>query len=1061
MSSSYYPLDKHIINTYIPPPLDVHRDIPLKFREFIRELDQLRSQRLPSDLKEFDCAVAANWKRLWPWMKRLLEANRVFEHNRHPSAEFIDRAFFCVKAVLSVLTQIFSFSSSVRVTQSSLACKIFDSSDFAELLPLAWAVAVIHPMHQDYVDEVMQMLDGTNFLDLVDSNRLEHVARQLEACCTKITDKSLAHWIHIANLDCLQFNHDLSLVNGPQTYLLLQLVNEVPGNSFHLYLKQADTAMTLLNHLTKHLTNPSVSILGSALYSPSQIRIKCINAVLRCYKIWLAGGARWVAAVLNHHLIFMMVKIRDFLEGLRDNDLGCENATRATLATICELFQCIRRYKPYFAVSHRIKLNLDLCEKRISQKSLRSTLVRFRESPSDIALRNEWQLLQLEFYVKDALILRRASWDCARLSHCSFDQCPNKLRPVSLNIIPPRICSRCRSFAYCGVECQSRHHEHKLQCSQIANALNKHPLYAETLEFVIASVEISYIQCLLCAAAQKFEKEMPPFTTKLSPEEFNSGSLAVIVDLSQHGFGNCEVKLQDDVYEEVDDEGRVILSKGLAAVFCGLVPAFGSKHTLFVFKNREVHLENGDVVGIEELFLSALFPLLSAVWCFGRLPALMKRDPAIYLPGDVFIYVLQLVQNSPTSHWSWQVLVLASVCRCWRNFTIGAPMLWRHIAAPAYGLHFITLLLERSQRCSLVIEYQTATPDNRVLSLLAEHSERWEDVLLCIPPSSYTCLSSLKGRLPLLKHLALHATVGDSEAYAYPLSRFENAPVLQLLDLRWFHDDLVQEVSVPWTQLTHLCGQSIKLTSLHSLLDNAPMLSTLCVSEISHNSHPSDRSKLEILTRMKLLSVIDCEIRVVYSLLHRALNLVELDLVMNSDPGKANTDIPIILPHLHTLKIRINGIFPSLVNFLVFEAPRLSDIKFSGCYCLDNSDDELENRFEEVATSGSLFLQFLRNFVQGSGCNLVSLTLDCEVDFHASDMMPLLEVLPSLENLDISVLHMGCIPFRGMTPASAKLPKLQTFYLRIPPEECLMDDLNDLISLATSNSILKVQLVAK
>ncbi|KAH7881590.1 uncharacterized protein C8R40DRAFT_1164999 [Lentinula edodes] len=439
----------------------------------------------------------------------------------------------------------------------------------------------------------------------------------------------------------------------------------------------------------------------------------------------------------------------------------------------------------------------------------------------------------------------------------------------------------------------------------------------------------------------------------------------------------------------------------------------------------------------------------------------MKRDPGISLPGDVFIYVLQLIRYSPTSHWSWQVLVLASVCRRWRNFTIGTPMLWRHIAAPAYGLCFISLLLERSQRCPLVIEYQAARPDNRVLSLLAEHSERWEDVTLYIPPSSYICLSSIRGRLPLLERLSLHATVDDPEAYAYPLSRFENAPVLQSLDLRWFYDHLVREHCVPWTRLTHLRCQSIELSSLHSLLDNTPTLSRLCVSEISHNLPPSDRSRSEVLTELKGLSVIDCELQVVYSLLDRALNLVELGILMNSDPGKANIDIPIILPHLHTLKIQINGIFPGVVNFLVFEAPQLSEIEFSGCHALDNSDDELENRFEDIVTSGRLFIQFLRNFVQGSGCSLVSLTLDCEVDFHASEMMPLFEVLPSLEYLDISVLHMGCIPFRDMTPASAIFPKLQTLYLRIPPEECLMDDVNDLISLATSSSVLKIRLVAK
>ncbi|KAJ4469656.1 hypothetical protein C8R41DRAFT_870957 [Lentinula lateritia] len=467
--------------------------------------------------------------------------------------------------MLLILTQIFAFSS-FRVTQSSLVCKIFDSSGFAELLPLAWTVAIIHPQHQGYVGEVTRMLGRAKFRRLVDNHRLGSIAKQLEVYFAKITSESIDHWIHRVT-----FDHNLSLINGPQMLLLLQILSEIPGNSVHIYLNKANGTMASLGHLIECLTNRrKIFVSGSDLLSSDQICIQCINAALGCYQIWLSGGARWVAAVLDHNLIFMAAKIRDFLEGVRDDDAGCENATCSTLVAICELFQHVRRYKPYFLVSHRVKLNLDLCEKRIVRKNLSVALVRLRESCPDIAFQDEWHMLRLEFYVKDAFALRRTSWDCARLLHCSFDQ--------------------------------SQHHEHNLRCRQIASGLNEHPLYAEALGFVIASTKVSYMQSLLCAAMQKFENEIPPFTTELSDEDFNSEDLAVIIDLSQPGFGTCEIKLQRDIYDEVDNEGREVLSKGLAAVFCGLVPVFGSKHNLFLFKNREIHLEDGEIVGLEELF---------------------------------------------------------------------------------------------------------------------------------------------------------------------------------------------------------------------------------------------------------------------------------------------------------------------------------------------------------------------------------------------------------------------------------------------------------------------------
>ncbi|KAJ3875549.1 hypothetical protein F5051DRAFT_442298 [Lentinula edodes] len=425
----------------------------------------------------------------------------------------------------------------------------------------------------------------------------------------------------------------------------------------------------------------------------------------------------------------------------------------------------------------------------------------------------------------------------------------------------------------------------------------------------------------------------------------------------------------------------------------------------------------------------------------------LKMDPGLYFPNDVFTKILHIIRDSPGSHWPRQVLVLASVCRGWRDVAIGTATLWRRIVAPAYGYHFIVLSLDRSQQCPLVIEYHTERPDERVLSLLAEHSERWEDMSFCIPQAYYSFLSSIKGKLPLLKCLALQATGDDIEASS-PLSGFEIAPALQSLDLRWFHYDLAQDLSVSWAQLTNLCCQSIKLSTLYSLLANTPMLFRLQVSEITHNSSDNP-CKNKISAQLMVLSVIDCDLRVVHSLLNWFSDLVELSILLFSDPGQADIDIPIILPHLHTLKLQINGMFAGLANFLVIKAPCLAEMEFCGCHSLEDSDEEFEDidRIEDRITTGNVFLRFLRNFIQASGCSLTSLTLYFEVDFHACEMTPILEVLQSLKYLDISVVRLECLPLRAMTPASVMFPNLQNLYLRIPPGDYLLDGLNNLITL--------------
>lgn len=136
---------QHIIYIGDPSTLDLNSDIPSTFQEYIMELQLFSMQKKLANLIELDCVIAFDWKRWWPWLACALELNHVFECKSHLSPQVIQKAFICATPALLSLTQILSFSSMARETQSNLACKIVDSSNFNELISLAWVVALIYP----------------------------------------------------------------------------------------------------------------------------------------------------------------------------------------------------------------------------------------------------------------------------------------------------------------------------------------------------------------------------------------------------------------------------------------------------------------------------------------------------------------------------------------------------------------------------------------------------------------------------------------------------------------------------------------------------------------------------------------------------------------------------------------------------------------------------------------------------------------------------------------------------------------------------------------------------
>lgn len=400
---------QRIIDSGSPPIMDIHSDISPIFDEFIKELEQLS---IPADheIKEFDCAIASKWKRLWPWIECALKTNRIFEAESLPSSQaVIDRAFACSIPALSVLTRILSFSSA-RATQSSLICQILNSSGFKELLSLAWVVAIIQP-HTRYVTAVTQMLETTRLECSIDKGRMDDFVGQFGAYCLTLTGKS---FFELLQQQVSAMVEDDASVHGQQVYLLLQLLR---ANTALLDLTEADIVMKRLKPLWRLLMDRESIIMGSELCSSPEIRIRCIDSLLSCYLIWVSGGARWIVVALDHDFIAKVAQTCDFLDRIRDN-VGCETATRAALNTILQLVQRVHSYKAYHSVSRRVKSNLDWCMEGYGRTASVAPL-RLRTGDVDDAVQHAWHTLAQEFRVPEAIIMRRALLTCSKLYLCA------------------------------------------------------------------------------------------------------------------------------------------------------------------------------------------------------------------------------------------------------------------------------------------------------------------------------------------------------------------------------------------------------------------------------------------------------------------------------------------------------------------------------------------------------------------------------------------------------------------------------------------------------------------
>lgn len=178
----------------------------------------------------------------------------------------------------------------------------------------------------------------------------------------------------------------------------------------------------------------------------------------------------------------------------------------------------------------------------------------------------------------------------------------------------------------------------------------------------------------------------------------------------------------------------------------------------------------------------------------------------------------------PLSPW-----MLAQICRSWRSVVLSSPSIWRYVSVDLGLQRRNTLLLAKELKfagnslLSLKLSSFEDNADARTsIDLIAAHSERWEEVELCVPASLLQYLREVTGApfLSCLKRLTI--AISQPSLPVPEIDAFANAPQLKtfssLIRRPQEHASIpLERLTLPWSQLTD-CAMNLIAVDHLSLL---------------------------------------------------------------------------------------------------------------------------------------------------------------------------------------------------------------------------------------------------
>ncbi|KAJ7654610.1 hypothetical protein DFH06DRAFT_1202884 [Mycena polygramma] len=184
-------------------------------------------------------------------------------------------------------------------------------------------------------------------------------------------------------------------------------------------------------------------------------------------------------------------------------------------------------------------------------------------------------------------------------------------------------------------------------------------------------------------------------------------------------------------------------------------------------------------------------------------------SPLRRMPPEVLCQIFSWTMEhfDSTGAYPW---VLTHVSSVWRALALSTPSLWSWISfdysATTYSLALVTAQIERCRKLDIRF-YGCSEVDSRpqiqMFELLAQHSSRWEELIVGLTSDLIPSLTGLRDRVPSLTRLTIHWNEPETVVTKF-INCFEtacslrNASVYHIPGARSF-----VRVALPIHQLTH------------------------------------------------------------------------------------------------------------------------------------------------------------------------------------------------------------------------------------------------------------------
>ncbi|KAJ6477528.1 hypothetical protein C8R45DRAFT_1216530 [Mycena sanguinolenta] len=210
--------------------------------------------------------------------------------------------------------------------------------------------------------------------------------------------------------------------------------------------------------------------------------------------------------------------------------------------------------------------------------------------------------------------------------------------------------------------------------------------------------------------------------------------------------------------------------------------------------------------------------------------------PVLSLPPEITteIFLRCIPPQSNLSEFLEAPLLLAQICRQWRQIALDIPHLWRSLLFrdSETCIELLRLWLSRSGNLPLNLDLKCwdTSRAGALIEASLLHSHRWQDVKFGLNRKSFSELDLRHASLPILRSISLRAVQWTS-----PLddSVDDTVTITHAPSLRHAHVFTLPHVKIviPWASITNLTLlQNMPFTECMPLLEECPNLTTLAVS---------------------------------------------------------------------------------------------------------------------------------------------------------------------------------------------------------------------------------------